>query len=298
MSKQTGKSLSDQHRVIILVSLSGAGGRTALKTLADLGFFTIDNLPVPFFSDFLKLSQSNQQYSQTALLLDLRNPIVVTHIVTLLKDIKSSQIELIFFDATNEVILKRYSETRRPHPLFNPAQDKTLLDAIQRERALLTGFKEIANLAIDTSNLNVHELRRQLEAFCQKSYDKSKIFRVQLISFGFKHGSPIDCELLMDVRFMTNPHFVENLRSKSGKEPEVKSFVLDHPATKEFLARYTELLKFLIPQYEHEGKSYLNIAIGCTGGKHRSVVISEELAARIGGEGREISVLHRDLGRE
>lgn len=286
-----------ESRLVIVAGTSGAGNSTALRALEDLDFFTIDNLPIPFLPQFLTLAESNLQYRYTAIILDTRNPTVVEHLVTLLKDLKRERIELMYLDASTEVLLRRYSETRRPHPYFDPQRDQTMGDAIQRERELLIPFKEIAHVVIDTSTLTVHDLRRRVQDYAQQKLQRGREFRINLVSFGFKHGLPLDCDLLVDVRFLPNPHFVEGLRDKTGQDQAVKDFVLQQPDSKEFLAHYHKLLEFLLPRYAHEGKSFLNIGIGCTGGRHRSVTLTEALASQIDKGKYTLTVIHRDLKR-
>jgi UPF0042 nucleotide-binding protein len=284
---------------VLVTGMSGAGKSHALDTLEDRGFYVLDNLPVPLFRQFLEFSgTSPAKYQRTALLLDIDTRDKLAELTKVLDEVdrKRTRVSFVFLEATTETIIKRYSETRRPHPGFDAAKDKSLEDTIQRERSRLQPLREIANLVIDTSNLSVHELRRELGGFLDSlPFSPGKLMRVNFLSFGFKYGLPIDCDLVIDVRFLPNPHFVEELREKTGLEAEVREYVLRTPQAKEFTRLYSELLSFLLPQYAFEGKSYLNIGIGCTGGKHRSVTIAEALQKLIDPQLYLVSVKHRDL---
>ncbi len=279
--------------------MSGAGKSHALDTLEDRGFYTLDNLPVPLFRQFLEFSRSSPaKYERTALLLDIDTRDKLAELTKLLDEIdpKRSLVKFVFVEATNDTIVKRYSETRRPHPGFDAIKDKSLEDTIQRERSRLQPLREIANIVIDTSSLSVHELRRELGGFLDSlPFAPGKLMRVNFLSFGFKYGLPIDCDLVIDVRFLPNPHFVEELRERTGLEQVVRDYVLKTPAAQEFTTLYSELLGFLLPQYAFEGKSYLNIGVGCTGGQHRSVAIAEALQSLIDPKLYLVSVKHRDL---
>ncbi|MBN8548006.1 MAG: RNase adapter RapZ [Deltaproteobacteria bacterium] len=294
-------SLDTSHiRSLILVAgMSGAGKSHALDTLEDRGFYILDNLPVPLFRQFIEFSGSTPaKYERTALLLDIDTRDKLAELNKVLDEIdpKRKLIKFVFLEATNETIVKRYSETRRPHPGFDSAKDKSLEDTIQRERSRLQPLREIASIVIDTSNLSVHELRRELGGFVDSlPFAPGKLMRVNFLSFGFKYGLPIDCDLVIDVRFLPNPHFVESLREKTGLEPVVRDYVLETAPAREFTKLYSELLAFLLPQYAFEGKSYLNIGVGCTGGQHRSVAIAEALQTLIDPKLYLVSVKHRDL---
>lgn len=287
--------------LILIAGISGAGRSTVLTTLSDLGFATVDNLPVPLFPTFIELGQSaSWRFTHTALIVDVDTD---EHLENLLSDHARlepppKRCELVFVDCDTAKILKRYSETRRPHPGFDPNRDKTLADAIQRERELLEPFRHKANLVIDTSELTVHDLKRQVRNFVERvAPEKRPIVRVNFMSFGFRYGVPRDCDLVVDVRFLPNPHFDPDLRPKTGREPEVAKFVLDSPIAQEFVKRYSNLLEFLLPHYVFEGKSYINIGIGCTGGKHRSVALAEHFATIVPDSDYLISVKHRDADR-
>lgn len=286
---------------MLIAGISGAGKSSALDVLADLGFFKIDNLPVALFANFIELSQRfSAKFTRTALLLDIDSREKLEQLMTILRAFQPlpSNIQLLFFDAKTETIVRRYSETRRPHPGFDAVRDKSLEDTVQRERNRLLPFKEIANFVVDTSELNIHQMRKEVISFVEsRSKSSTRVVRVNFVSFGFKYGIPIDCDLLVDMRFLPNPHFVDELRDKTGIDPSVVEYVLKSEKTQEFLKRYSELLSFLLPQYVHEGKAYLNIGVGCTGGQHRSVVVAEELRKRIPPGAYLVSVKHRDIGK-
>lgn len=292
--------MATHFRSLILVTgLCGAGKSHALDTLEDRGYYTLDNLPVPLFERFIEFSSAAPaKYERTALLLDIDTRDKLDELNTVLDrlDPERKLVKFVFLEATTETIIKRYSETRRPHPGFDAAKDKSLEDTIQRERSRLQSLREIADIVIDTSKLSVHDLRRELGGFIDSlPFAPGKLMRVNFLSFGFKYGLPIDCDLVIDVRFLPNPHFVEALRQKTGLETPVSEYVLLTPQAQEFTKRYSELLAFLLPQYAFEGKSYLNIGVGCTGGVHRSVAIAEALKKLVDPQLYLVSVKHRDL---
>ena len=294
-------NLEHLRAFVVVAGLAGAGKSSVLDVLSDLGFYIVDNLPVELLEHFVRFTASNpERYALSAVLVDVDNAVDVTALCSLLK---SSQVgacrhELIFVDCSTAHIIKRYNETRRPHPGFNPQRDKTLDDAILREREFLQQIKESASFVLDTTQLNIHELRREIKSFVDSRCDKrDRKVRVNFVSFGYKYGTPPDCDLIVDVRFIPNPYFVDNLREQSGLDQEVADFVLAHKEATEFLEKYKGLLDFLLPHYAHEGKSYLNIGVGCTGGRHRSVVVAEELLKRLDQRTYGASIKHRDLNR-
>ena len=287
--------------LVLIVGLSGAGKSTASKVLADIGFYSTDNLPVHLLPQFIEHTRGTpQRYSKTCLLLDIESQSKRDDLLGYLGEVASlpSNVRLLFLDSSNDTLLKRYSESRRPHPSFDPLRDKTLADTIQRERGRLQPIKDISHFIIDTSEFTVHDLKRELHDITDSfAKELNKLMRVNFLSFGFKFGAPLDCDLVMDVRFLPNPHFVEALREKTGLDKDVSNFVLSTETAKNFLTRYQALLHFLLPHYAYEGKVYLNIGIGCTGGQHRSVAISEYLAHEFHSEQYIVSAKHRDVER-
>lgn len=285
--------------LILVTGVSGAGKSTAMDLLADSGYYVVDNLPVALLTNFLVFSSSaGARYRNTALLLDIDSRDSQALLLPLLKNrsARSPSIKVIFLDADNKAIIRRYSETRRPHPGFDPLRDHSLEDTITRERERLQPIKEIADLLVDTSGFTIHSLRRELSNFLLSlGASSSRAMRVNFLSFGFKRGVPIDCDLIVDVRFLRNPHFVENLRERDGRDAPVREYVFESPEAAQFVDKYAELLTFLLPKYQFEGKAYLNIGIGCTGGKHRSVAIAEALSKKIERSSYLVSVTHRDL---
>lgn len=286
------------HHFVLIAGLSGAGKSTALHIFSDLGFFTIDHLPVPLVEDFLAHSRSSStRYARTSLILDIDSREKMVEFFIAVDKMKEKQLFplLIFLDCSNEEIILRYSETRRPHPGFDPHLDNSLEDAVMRERERLLPFKERANLVVDTTDFNVHELRRILESFAESIAEENLTkVRVNFVSFGYKNGIPRDCDLVIDVRFLPNPYFVDHLRERTGLDQSVSQYVMSFEEAQEFLRRYVDLLNYLIPKYIYEGKSYLNIGIGCTGGQHRSVAIAQRLSELVSGDDLIVSVKHRD----
>lgn len=284
---------------MFVAGLSGAGKSQALDTLSDLGYFTVEHLPVPLVQSFIDLSRgSRQRFALTALLLDIDSEAKVTELLQILEQLGQAgcRAEVAFIDCQTERIVCRYSETRRPHPAFDATRDKTIEEAIERERGLLGPVKERASFIVDTTRFTVHDLRREIKKFAASiSPSASQKLRVNFVSFGYRHGLPADCDLVIDVRFLPNPHFVDSLREKTGLEPDVKQYVLEKKAAREFVEKYLALLDFLIPHYIFEGKSYLNIGVGCTGGRHRSVAIAEALFRRLDANRYLTSIKHRDL---
>lgn len=295
----TEYNISHIDSLILIAGLSGAGKSSVQNALEDQGYLVVDNLPVALFSNLIEISKTEpEKYKRTALLMLVDNTAKQEALLLALKKLEQfqSKTEIIFLDCSTSIIIKRYSETRRPHPTFNPKKDGRLKDSIERERARLAPIKELANLIIDTSTMNVHELRRRVGVFVENLPRAEKTsLRVNFTSFGFKYGLPRDCDLVADVRFLKNPYFVSRLKKKTGLEKEVQDYVLKEKEAKEFIDKYSELLNFLIPNYIHEGKAYLNIGIGCTGGKHRSVTIAQKLTEATNFSNCVVSVIHRDV---
>jgi RNase adapter protein RapZ len=333
-------TLDHISHLVLVAGISGAGKSSAIHMLSDLGFYIVDNLPVPLLPFFLEFSKSSSsRFQKIAVHVDIDSSKKLSQFLELLRLIDPERhipalgprgkaqrprdedgeddplatspslrkIVLVFLDCKTETIVKRYSETRRPHPGFDAQRDNTLIDAIERERGRLMAFKEVSDFIIDTTVLSPHDLRRELKSFTETlTASPARQVRVNFLSFGFKYGVPIDCDLVVDVRFLPNPYFEPELRERTGLEEDVRSYVLESPDARGFVERYLELLNYLIPRYIFEGKSYLNIGIGCTGGKHRSVAIAQHLAdaltkASATKDSYEdeflVSVKHRDISK-
>ena len=292
-------SVEHIQSLILVTGLSGAGKSSAMNLLEDSGYLVIDNLPVPLLGHFLALSKTGgERYQHTALLLDVDSQESQQQLMPLLRPPapRPASLKIIFLDSETRSIIRRYSETRRPHPGFDPIKDKSLEDTIRRERSRLQPIKEAADLIINTSAMNIHALKRELREFLQLiGCAKGRSMLVNFLSFGFKHGAPVDCDLIVDVRFLKNPHFVEELREQDGRDDAVRDYVFSSPDAAEFVGQYSQLLQFLLPRYHFEGKAYLNIGIGCTGGKHRSVAIAEALSRQVDPSKYLVSVKHRDV---
>jgi UPF0042 nucleotide-binding protein len=283
------------QEVVIITGLSGAGRSTAANALEDIGFFVIDNMPSSLIPRVVDLAGESEpgHVQRIAFGCDVREGAFFAELDDALHKLveSGSAVRMLFCEASDDVLLRRFEESRRPHPA---AQSGRVIDGIRRERGILAGLKERADLIIDTSDTNVHEFRARVKDFFSATAEIHPL-RVSVLSFGFKHGTPRDADLLLDVRFLPNPHWVEELRELPGTTEEVREYVLGRPETGEFLDLLFAMVDFLLPHYVAEGKSYLSVAIGCTGGRHRSVVLSEELADHVDGLGYMVSVTHRDL---
>jgi UPF0042 nucleotide-binding protein len=282
--------------VVIVSGLSGSGKSTAIHVLEDLGFYCIDNLPVVLIQRFLELCQhSRETINRVALGIDLRERGFFADYPRVFEEIRRGgyHIQVVFLEAADEVLVRRFSETRRPHPLGEPGGPTA---GIRREREGLAGLREQADRIVDTSALTVHELRDELQRIFRAPSESSGL-TVFLVSFGYKFGAPSDAEMILDARFLANPFFVDELRPKTGGDPAVAAFVLDRPEAGEFLSRVRGLLDFSLPLYRREGKTYFTIAIGCTGGRHRSVALVESLARDLALGGHRVQVQHRDVHR-
>ena len=297
-SRSTAVRSAPGPRFIVVTGLSGAGKSAAIHALEDLGYFCVDNLPTPLVPAFADLVVSDStpdlDVRRSAVVVDVRDPRFLDEFPRVLRGLRRrTRLGAIvtFVDAADEALVRRFSESRRPHPM---ARGGSVLDGILEERTRLAPIRSLADNVIDTTELTVHELRR---AFTELSRGRSKMrLVVNLVSFGYKHGIPLESDLLLDVRFLPNPHFVPSLRRHTGRHRSVQRYVDGCDATKLFLAKATELLRFLVPQYAQEGKSYLTIGIGCTGGRHRSVVVAERLRRRLTGlDGVRLRVKHRDV---
>ena len=288
--------MADGLDIIVVTGLSGSGKSVVIRALEDNGFFCIDNLPVVLIPKFIDLCQGYREGIQRiALGIDLRERLFLQSWPEVLTELRIAghRVEVLFLDAADEVLLRRFSETRRPHPL---AGEGSIQEGIVRERKALEGMRALADKIIDTSDFNVHELKREVEQYYSQSQSPRKM-SLFMNSFGYKYGIPHDTDMIVDVRFLPNPFFVDGLRAKNGLEPDVKEFVLKREETHVFLDRLYSLLEFVLPQYEREGKSSLTLALGCTGGKHRSVVLVEELKKRLDQERFRIHVKHRDIDK-
>jgi len=271
--------------------MSGSGKASVLKAFEDLGYYCVDNLPVGLIPRFAELVVQSSEIKRTALVVDVREGTQLESLPSIILGIqKIIPTKTIFLEASDAVLLRRYSETRRPHPLGANTSVKTSLAA---ERRHLHRIRAIADLVIDTSRFNVHELRAYITERFQHS-ESSKNILVSSLSFGFKHGVPEDADLVFDVRFLPNPHFVPEFRPFTGRDAPVAKYIRSFPQTKEFTKKVRDLLVFLLPHFIHEGKSYLTIAFGCTGGQHRSVMMAEEFAQILRKEGYRVKVVHRD----
>lgn len=295
-SARAGGAPTGLHLVII-TGLSGSGKGSVVKVFEDSGYYCVDNLPVGLLPQFVELAQQAEEVQRVAVVVDVREGHRLENLPTMLAALNRPPVRLtvLFLEASDDVILRRFSETRRPHPLRGQyASD--VRAGIRRERRLLAPIRERADLVVDTSKFNVHELR----AFIQERVIQSGLapsMRVVLTSFGFRNGVPVDADLVFDVRFLPNPNYIASLRPHSGRNADVATYIRSFAQTGEFLRRVRELLAFLLPYYMKEGKSYLNIAIGCTGGRHRSVYIAEALRRDLRRLGYKPGLVHRDLRR-
>jgi RNase adapter protein RapZ len=284
--------------VVVVTGLSGSGKSTAIKAFEDTGYFCIDNLPVPLLGAFLALCEKDMpDISRIALGIDIRERKFLNDYDRIFADLEEAgyRFEIIFLEADTDVLQRRYSQTRRVHPAGT--SESLLLDAIHQERELLRALRGRATRILDTGALSVHQLKELITRAYSISDDRSRM-SVQIISFGYKYGLPFEADLVMDVRFLPNPYFVESLKACDGCSAPVRDWVLQWPEVREFVSEYSALVLKLLPAYMQEGKRYLTIAIGCTGGKHRSVVIAEQIAARIKGIEYYVSVFHRDIHLE
>jgi UPF0042 nucleotide-binding protein len=282
--------------LVIISGMSGAGRSTAAKCLEDLGWFVVDNLPPSLIPTMVDLGARSQgAVARIAVVVDVRGRRFFDNLVVALADLDKAGVQrrTVFLEASDDALVRRFESVRRPHPLQG---DGRIVDGIAKERDLLRELRGDADLVIDTSALNVHELRAKMDA--QFSGDDEPELRATVMSFGYKYGLPVDADLVVDCRFLPNPHWVPELRAHTGQDEEVARYVFEQPGAKEFLDRYTELLKIIAAGYRREGKRYVTLAVGCTGGKHRSVAMSERLAKQMTAEGVETVLVHRDMGRE
>ena len=287
---------ADTHRIVVVTGLSGAGKSTATKALEDLGFFCIDNLPVTLLPKLLELVShgTSDEVQRLAIVVDAREGRFLDSTPAALEEVRREghQLEVVFFDCADDALMRRFSETRRRHPL---SPEGSVQEGIALERGMLTQLRALADQIVDTTRMNVHELRDVITAKFGGPGQDDKL-NLTLLSFGFRNGIPTASDLVFDVRFLPNPYFVEGLKAHPGTDPRVAAWVLERMQTQEFLARLESLLQFLIPQYRAEGKSYLTVSIGCTGGRHRSVALAEELGRRLTEKQRaNVKITHRDV---
>ena len=281
--------------LVVVSGPSGSGKSTAIKALEDIGYFCVDNMPVPMIHGFLDLVSGSDEISKVAIVVDVREGLFLKDFIAVLNSIKKVgyRSTLIYLEGTDEVLVRRFSETRRVHPL---AADESPLEGLVMERRLLKDIKFNAERVIDTSSYNVHELRDVIREYCAGTMSRSTL-TVNLVAFGFRYGIPADADLLFDVRFIPNPFFVESLRSLDGRDSKVRDYVLTNSVAEEFLEKLKGLLAYLVPQYWKEGKSYLTVAIGCTGGKHRSVAIADAVAETLNTDITTLRQKYRDIDK-
>jgi RNase adapter protein RapZ len=293
LAAEPAKAMDKPRKELVVVTgISGAGKASALKAFEDLGYHAVDNLPLELLIEFAGLVSKSKEVARAAIVVDVREGPTLDRLPDILKSVKEVlPTRVVFLDAQDAVLVRRYSETRRPHPLRG---SETVSRSIVEERQLLDPIRNMADTLIDTSNFNVHELRAHIQSRFDHE-DQTKRLLVSCLSFGFKNGVPLDADLVFDVRFLPNPHFVPEFRKKTGKDPKVAAFVRGFPQTTEFLDKVTELMLYLLPHYVEEGKSYLTVAFGCTGGQHRSVMMAEEMRKRMKQAGYRVKALHRDI---
>jgi len=284
-------------RVVIITGLSGSGKSTALRALEDIGFFCVDNLPVVLLPRFLKIqAEEFKDIANVAMVMDLRQQSFLEKYERIFKRLQDHGycIEIIFLDATDDALMNRFNETRRVHPLSGRG---SVLDGILLERDKLSSLKRMAAQVIDTTSINVHQLKDAVQRHFLSSLAKVKALVLHVSSFGFRYGIPVDADMVVDVRFLPNPHYVEQLKHFDGHNQSVRDYVLNDEGSKVFMEKLMDLMAFLLPHYEKEGKVRFNIALGCTGGKHRSVVVANQLGAYFLDQNYQVTINHRDIGK-
>lgn len=287
--------LNGASKLVVITGLSGSGKLSALKVFEDLGYYCVDNLPVELIPSFAELVMESQEPLNAAMVVDIREGSRLDALPAMLADLKKRlNTRLLFLECEDSVLLRRFSETRRPHPLGNTS---SVQRSLRDERRRLEPIKNLSDIILDTSKFNVHELRTHLTEQFRHGALKPKTILISTVSFGFKKGVPEDADLVFDVRFLPNPHFIPEFRPLTGRHPKVAKYIRSFPQTQEFINRISDLLVYLLPHYIEEGKSYLTIAFGCTGGQHRSVMIAEELKKRLAKAGYRVKVEHRDSPR-
>jgi RNase adapter protein RapZ len=291
--RQDHSRVSADGELVILTGLSGAGKLTALKTFEDLGYYAVDNLPLELIPQFADLVRGSNEITRAVLVVDVREGLIQRFPAILQEVRKVLPTTVVYLEASDAVLVQRFSETRRPHPL---RRNELVTESIKAERTRMEPIRNVADVLIDTSRFNVHELRAHINAqFSRKEGEQPLL--LSTMSFGFKNGVPAEADLVFDARFLPNPHFVPEFRPLTGRDAKVAEYVMGFPQTQEFLDKTTEMLLFLLPHYVQEGKSYLTVAFGCTGGQHRSVALAEEINRRLKDAGYRTKVTHRDMPR-
>ncbi|HXM67166.1 MAG TPA: RNase adapter RapZ [Candidatus Acidoferrum sp.] len=291
-NKTPARRAAHAPELVVITGMSGSGKASVLKAFEDLGYYCVDNLPVELIPRFAEMALQSAEIRRTALVVDVREGSKLEQLPGILKAVRRMiPTKVAFLEASDAVLLRRFSETRRPHPLgINTPVNASL----KTERRHLASIRALADFVIDTSKFNVHELRAHItERFREQAAEKSVL--VSCVSFGFRHGVPEEADLVFDVRFLPNPHFVPEFRPLTGRDPRVAKYIRSFPQTQEFILRISDLLIYLLPHYIHEGKSYLTITFGCTGGQHRSVMIAEEVGKRLHKAGYRVKIMHRDM---
>jgi UPF0042 nucleotide-binding protein len=293
MARRASGGAAAQAEFVVLTGLSGSGKGTVLKCLEDLGYYAVDNLPVDLIPKFAELVRDSPHIRRAALVVDVREGAALERFPEVYAKLRRTlPSTLVFLEADDNTIVRRFSETRRPHPL---GTSQSVLRSVRRERRQLAPIRALAEHIINTSKFNVHELR---ELVAEKfGGDAGQAIMVYVTSFGYRHGIPPDSDLVFDVRFLPNPNYIPQFKNLSGRHPSVARYIRSFPQTQEFLDKITQLLTYLLPHYIREGKSYLTIAFGCTGGRHRSVMIAGEMGRRLARQGFRVKVSHRDLGK-
>lgn len=285
-----------KQQFVVITGLSGSGKGSALKAFEDLGFYCVDNLPIDLIAKFADLlRQPGGRIERAAVVADIREGEALSQLPAIFQKLSQERPRpsLVFLEASDDALIRRFEETRRPHPL---GSHLAVREGIRLERMLMKPMRQIADVVISTTRMNPHELREVIQQRFGGSAAR-KAMLVSVVSFGFRFGVPMDADLVFDVRFLPNPNYAPGLKNKTGKDRAVRKYMERYPQTREFLRRLTDLLLYLMPHYTREGKSYLTIALGCTGGRHRSVALAEQIAAALGEEGYKTRLLHRDIGR-
>lgn len=302
-SDATLTALGNVTQVVLLTGLSGSGKSTAIRALEDLGYFCIDNLPVPLLPKLIKLAADGGSLKSLAFVIDTRSREFLAQAGSMIDWLREEgvRMRIVFLEAGDDVLVRRFSETRRRHPLDQGHEAKagekslTIREGIRVERERLDALRQRADLVVDTSAHTVHTLK----AFIEQHFmgDSQPGLKITVLSFGFKYGLPLECDLVFDLRFLPNPYFVDELRPETGQNPKVRDYVFSFAQTTRFLSLFQEMADFMLPMYQREGKSYLTIGIGCTGGRHRSVAVSEAIAESLASRGWQAAVMHRDVGK-